>query len=246
MGLYEQIRDIAKEKGYSINKLEQELGFARSSINKFNKNKPSIDKLQQIADLLNVTVDYLTTGTRENDICSPCPDCGLWYDANNPDDVKLHSQQHDAWEKATNKFGKLYCNTAENERIKAENRNISHDTTLPLNNRLDAQIEVLRCLFSRSIEASGYDLRHVTFDVYVAMMLGNQAYIKNLEDDLYKALCDKYGTRSGIGSGSLYHIPTQQFQTAAARLDTSDLTNAELEDVKDYIEFIRNKRKNRS
>jgi len=62
MGLYEQIRDIAKNKGYSINKLEQELGFARSSINKFNKNKPSIDKLQQIADFLGVTVDCLTTG----------------------------------------------------------------------------------------------------------------------------------------------------------------------------------------
>ena len=62
MGLYEQIRDIAKEKGYSINKLEQALGFARSSINKFNKNKPSIDKLQQIAEFLGVSVDYLTTG----------------------------------------------------------------------------------------------------------------------------------------------------------------------------------------
>lgn len=61
MGLYEQIRKIAKLKGYSINKLEQELGFARSSINKFNKNKPSIDKLKQIADFLDVSVDYLTT-----------------------------------------------------------------------------------------------------------------------------------------------------------------------------------------
>jgi len=62
MGLYEQIRDIAKMKGYSINKLEQELGFARSSINKFNKNKPSIDKLRQIADFLGVSVEYLLTG----------------------------------------------------------------------------------------------------------------------------------------------------------------------------------------
>lgn len=61
MGLYEQIRDVAKSKGYSINRLEQELGFARSSINKFNKNKPSIAKLQQIADFLGVTVDCLTT-----------------------------------------------------------------------------------------------------------------------------------------------------------------------------------------
>lgn len=63
MGLYEQIRDIAKEKGYSINRLEKELGFARSSINKFNKNKPSTDKIQQIADLLGVSVDYLLSGS---------------------------------------------------------------------------------------------------------------------------------------------------------------------------------------
>lgn len=63
MGLYEQIRDIAKEKGYSINRLEKELGFARSSINKFNKNKPSTDKIRQIADLLGVSVDHLLNGT---------------------------------------------------------------------------------------------------------------------------------------------------------------------------------------
>lgn len=66
MGLYEQIRDIAKSNGYSINKLEQELGFARSSINKFNKNKPSGEKLQQIADFLKVSVDYLMTGKEPN------------------------------------------------------------------------------------------------------------------------------------------------------------------------------------
>ena len=62
MGLYENIRDIAKAKGFSINRLEQELGFARSSINKFNKNTPSAEKLQQISELLGVTVDNLMTG----------------------------------------------------------------------------------------------------------------------------------------------------------------------------------------
>ena len=66
MGLYENIRDIAKLKGYSVNKLEQELGFARSSINKFNKNTPSAEKLQQIADLLEVSLDYLMTGVEES------------------------------------------------------------------------------------------------------------------------------------------------------------------------------------
>ena len=71
MGLYEQIRDIAKTKGYSINRLEKELGFARSSINKFNKNTPSIDKLQQIASLLGVTVDTLTNSTEPSTLNAP-------------------------------------------------------------------------------------------------------------------------------------------------------------------------------
>lgn len=62
MGLYERIRDTAKTKGYSVNRLEQELGFARSSISKFNRNTPSAEKIQQIADFLNVSVDYLLNG----------------------------------------------------------------------------------------------------------------------------------------------------------------------------------------
>lgn len=65
MGLYENIRDIAKSKGISVNRLEKELGFARSSINKFNKNTPSAEKLQQIAEHLNVTVDCLMSGKEE-------------------------------------------------------------------------------------------------------------------------------------------------------------------------------------
>ena len=66
MGLYERIREVAKTKGYSVNRLEKELGFARSSINKFNTNTPSIEKIRQIAELLDVSVDALTG--EENEI----------------------------------------------------------------------------------------------------------------------------------------------------------------------------------
>lgn len=38
MGLYENVKEAANSKGYSINKLEKELGFARSYISKFNKS----------------------------------------------------------------------------------------------------------------------------------------------------------------------------------------------------------------
>lgn len=62
MGLYENVREAAKEKGYSINRLEKELGFARSYIGKFKTITPSIDKIQKIADFLDVTTDYLMSG----------------------------------------------------------------------------------------------------------------------------------------------------------------------------------------
>ena len=69
MGLYENVRETAKEKGYSINRLEKELGFARSYIGKFKTITPSIDKIQKIADFLDVTTDYLMSGDKaENNL----------------------------------------------------------------------------------------------------------------------------------------------------------------------------------
>ena len=38
MGLYENVKEAAKRKGYSINRLEQELGFARSYIAKLKRS----------------------------------------------------------------------------------------------------------------------------------------------------------------------------------------------------------------
>ena len=67
MGLYENVREAAKEKGYSINRLEKELGFARSYISKFKNITPSADKLQKIADVLGVSVDYLLTGEEKKE-----------------------------------------------------------------------------------------------------------------------------------------------------------------------------------
>lgn len=62
MGLYENVKEAAKSKGYSINRLEKELGFARSYIAKFKNITPSADKIQKIADFLEVSVEYLMTG----------------------------------------------------------------------------------------------------------------------------------------------------------------------------------------
>jgi transcriptional regulator with XRE-family HTH domain len=67
MNLYERIKEIAKNKGYSINALEKELGYARSSISKFKDNTPSVDKIRDIAEFLGVSMDLLM-GLNESDI----------------------------------------------------------------------------------------------------------------------------------------------------------------------------------
>lgn len=65
MGLYENVKKAANAKGYSINRLEKELGFARSYIGKFKTITPSVDKIQKIADFLGVSTDYLMAGKED-------------------------------------------------------------------------------------------------------------------------------------------------------------------------------------
>ena len=65
MGLYENIKTVAKSKGYTIAKLEQELGFPRSSISKYNTSDPSVGKIKQIADYLGVPYSVIMSGDDE-------------------------------------------------------------------------------------------------------------------------------------------------------------------------------------
>lgn len=65
MGLYERVKEAAQKRGYSINRLEKELGFARSSISKFNKNVPGMDKVKAIADFLDVPISELSDDTSD-------------------------------------------------------------------------------------------------------------------------------------------------------------------------------------
>lgn len=60
---YDRIRDLAKKNGTNVTALERELGFAKGSISKIDKNMPSTERVQKIADRLNTTVGYIMGGT---------------------------------------------------------------------------------------------------------------------------------------------------------------------------------------
>lgn len=60
--IYERIKELAKNKGISINLLERKIEVSRGSLCKIDNHKPSSEKIQKLAEELNTTSDYLLTG----------------------------------------------------------------------------------------------------------------------------------------------------------------------------------------
>lgn len=62
MGIVERIRISASEKGLTVAKVEKLLKFGNSTIRKWDKNSPSLDKVIAAANLLEKPLGWLATG----------------------------------------------------------------------------------------------------------------------------------------------------------------------------------------
>ena len=58
MGIYDKVKAACKERGITVNSLEEALGFPRSSIYKWNSHNPSVDKLMAVAKKLQKPIEY--------------------------------------------------------------------------------------------------------------------------------------------------------------------------------------------
>lgn len=65
--IYENIKELCKLNGLTVSKAEKDMGYARSTLSKIDKNTPGIDKLQKIADYFGVSVEYLRTGNAQKE-----------------------------------------------------------------------------------------------------------------------------------------------------------------------------------
>ena len=59
MSIKSRIKELANAHGISIAELERKLNFANGSITKWDKQSPSSERLQAVADYFDVTTDYL-------------------------------------------------------------------------------------------------------------------------------------------------------------------------------------------
>lgn len=64
--LYDRIKALCKEKGVTITEMEKDLGYARGSLYKIDKHKPSAEKVKAIADYFDISQDELT-GVQTNE-----------------------------------------------------------------------------------------------------------------------------------------------------------------------------------
>lgn len=59
MPIVDVVKALCKNSNMSVLRLEKEIGFAEGTIKRWDTNRPSIDKVQAVADYFGVSVDYL-------------------------------------------------------------------------------------------------------------------------------------------------------------------------------------------
>lgn len=71
MNLRDRIKELANQRKVSVAELERTLGFGNGSISKWNKQSPSTEKLKQVADYFQVSLDYLVGRSNDKYDLSP-------------------------------------------------------------------------------------------------------------------------------------------------------------------------------
>lgn len=62
MDRLEKLQTLCKQRGLTINKLEQELGMPQSSLQKIGQNVPKADRLYKVAEYFGVPMEYFFEG----------------------------------------------------------------------------------------------------------------------------------------------------------------------------------------
>jgi len=59
MEIVSVIKELCRDRGVSMAKLEREMGFAAGSICKWDSKIPSVERIARVADYFGVSIDYI-------------------------------------------------------------------------------------------------------------------------------------------------------------------------------------------
>lgn len=66
MGLYETVKSLCKEKGYSIRILEMKAGFGNGTVSKWKYHNPQLKSIIKVADALEIPPSMLMEGAKHD------------------------------------------------------------------------------------------------------------------------------------------------------------------------------------
>lgn len=69
MSLLNRIKTLANEQGLTLRDIETKLNLGTRSMQRWDTNSPSANKVLDVANLLHTSVDYLLTGSTSNNTC---------------------------------------------------------------------------------------------------------------------------------------------------------------------------------
>lgn len=66
MSIVDRIQLIMRERGSTLKQLERDCGLGNGTIRRWEEQSPRLDKLEKVADFLQISIDYLVHGSSEN------------------------------------------------------------------------------------------------------------------------------------------------------------------------------------
>ncbi len=210
--LYTYIESRAKAAGYkNMTEFCKAAKIPRATMSELKAGRTkslSGKTAASVSNSLDIPINVLW-GTPYDSPIVYCEDCGLEYDASDAASSIEHRKHHSDWAAANCKFGFCWNDRVREER-KQDARAVVSNTSLPLSERVDAQIIVFKSFFSRSLAASGFDLDHVDFQTFVSMLLNQGDGACGATGAVYDELVAKFGKTSGIPRGTYYHPETKK------------------------------------
>ena len=175
----------------------------------------------RLAQVLGVTIEYLFAEGEQVDTrrFMICPDCETGFLPDDASEVRFHRERHAAWETALEKFGP-YWDGKTREELKALARHKINSEELSVEEYIEQQEVIFKALFSRSLSASNFSAEHVTFPIYVSVLLRQDHWKGTIRQDVYDELVFRYGSNDGIPSGTHYIIaPAPQHKKRGTKKD---------------------------
>lgn len=74
MTMFDRVKEISKKRGLSLAQLNEKAGFKQNVIYSWKTKTPSIDKVESVAKVLGVSVDYLLGKTEKEEPVSDTRD----------------------------------------------------------------------------------------------------------------------------------------------------------------------------